>query len=41
MTLIVAALTALAPAKAAPQNRELVRAEVTADVSGGYATPRC
>jgi hypothetical protein len=34
---VVAALLAFAPAAAAPQHREPVRAQVTADVSGGYA----
>src|SRR5262245_51773011 len=37
LTFIIAALALLTPADAAPQNREPVRAEVTADVSGGYA----
>ena len=37
LALMIATLTALASAEAAPQNREPVRAQVTAEVSGGYA----
>src|SRR6516225_11198795 len=37
LALMIATLAALAPAEAAPQNREPVRAQVTAEVSGGYA----
>jgi hypothetical protein len=33
----VAALVAFAPAEAAPQNRDPIRAQVTADVSSGFA----
>ena len=37
LAFVVAALVAFAPAEAAPQNRDPIRAQVTADVSSGFA----